>query len=153
MSEQSIKWFLFGRSSWCGVSAASRLALFPTDGRQNWTRLEYNSKGNNEHGPIKLPQKTTLELAVTYFIVYKLINYVSTLQEINILQNSKPAKFCQQNHTNILASSENNQCFYSIADFFVCFTTLSDRNAPLQEEKSNVSARQIGVRMFGCRWR
>ena len=46
----------------------SRLALFPAVGRQNWTRLEYNSKGNNEHEPIKLPQKTTLKLAVTYFI-------------------------------------------------------------------------------------
>ena len=51
----------------CGVSAASRLALFPAVGRQNWTRLEYNFKGNNEHGPIKLPQKTTLTLAVTFF--------------------------------------------------------------------------------------
>ena len=42
---------------------------------------------------------------------------VSTLQEKNILQ--KTAKFCQQNHMNILASLENNQSFYSIADFFV----------------------------------
>ena len=37
----------------------------------------------------------------------------------------KTAKFCQQNHMNILASLENNQSFYSIADFFVRFTTLS----------------------------
>ena len=62
------------------------------------------------------------------------INCVSTLQEINIslLQNGKPAKFCRQNHMNIhvLASSENNQSFYSIVDFFVCFTTLSERNVP-----------------------
>ena len=59
---------------------------------------------------------------------------VSTLQEINIslLQNGKPAKFCRQNHLNIhvLASSENNQPFYSIAVFFVCFTTLSEQNVP-----------------------
>ena len=32
---------------------------------------------------------------------------------------AKTAKFCQQNHMNILASLENNQYFYSIADFFV----------------------------------
>ena len=59
------------------------------------------------------------------------------MKEINILQNSKPAKFCRQNHMNIrvLASSGNNQSFYSIADFFVRFTTLSERNVPLQEEK------------------
>ena len=35
----------------------------------------------------------------------------------------------------ILASLENNQSFYSIADFFVRFTTLSERNVSLQEEK------------------
>ena len=46
----------------------------------------------------------------------------------------------------ILASSENNQSFYSIADFFVRFTTLSERNVPLQEEKSKVSSRRIGVK-------
>ena len=40
---------------------------------------------------------------------------------------------------NILSSSQNNQSFYSIADFFVPFTTLSERNVSLQEEKSNVS--------------
>ena len=42
---------------------------------------------------------------------------VSTLQENKILHDSNPAKFCQQNHMNILASSENNQSFYSIVDF------------------------------------
>ena len=47
---------------------------------------------------------------------------VSTLQEKKI--SCKTAKFCQQNHMNILASLENNQSFYSIADFFVRFTTL-----------------------------
>ena len=36
---------------------------------------------------------------------------------------------------NILASSENNQFFYSIADFFVRLTTISERNVSLQEEK------------------
>ena len=72
----------------------------------------------------------------------------STLQEINLLQNSrKPAKFYLQNHMNIhvLAFSENNQSFYSIADFFVRFTALSERNVSLQEEKSNASSRRIGV--------
>ena len=48
----------------------------------------------------------------------------------------------------ILASSENNQSFYSIADVFVRFTTLSERNASLQEEISNVSSRRIGVKCF-----
>ena len=45
------------------------------------------------------------------------------MQEINILQNSKAAKFCRQNHMNmhVLAFSENNQSFYSIADFFRSF--------------------------------
>ena len=42
---------------------------------------------------------------------------VPTLQEKKYL--AKTAKFCQQNHTNILASLENNYSFYSIADFFV----------------------------------
>ena len=46
---------------------------------------------------------------------------------------------------NILASSENNQSFYSIAVFFVCFTTLSERNVSFQEEKSNVPSRRVGV--------
>ena len=66
------------------------------------------------------------------------------MQEINILQNSKPAKFCRQNHMNmhVLASSENNQSFYSIPEFFVRFTTLNERNVPLQDEKSNVSSRR-----------
>ena len=40
---------------------------------------------------------------------------VSTLQEK--LQNSKPEKFCQQNKMN------SRQSFYSIAEFFVRFTT------------------------------
>ena len=82
------------------------------------------------------------------------INCVSTQQEINLLQNSrKPAKFCLQNHTNIhvLASSENNQSFYSIADFFVHFTALSKQNVSLQEEKSDVSLRRIGVKGFTSR--
>ena len=44
---------------------------------------------------------------------------MSTLQENKILHDtdSNPAKFCQQDHMNILASSENNQSFYSIVDF------------------------------------
>ena len=45
------------------------------------------------------------------------LNGVSTLQENKILHDSNSAKFCQQNHMNILASSENNQSFYSIVDF------------------------------------
>ena len=41
--------------------------------------------------------------------------------------------------TCILASLENNQSFYSIADFFVRFTTSSERKVSLQGEKSNVA--------------
>ena len=96
---------------------------------------------NNEQEPKKMSLKDYSELSS--------INCVSTLQEINLLQNnSKPAKFCLQNHMNIhvLASSENNQSFYSIADFFVRFTALSERNVSLQEEKSNVSLHRIGVK-------
>ena len=47
---------------------------------------------------------------------------VSTLQKkVSTLKKylAKTAKFCQQNHMNILASLKNNQSFYSIADFFV----------------------------------
>ena len=72
---------------------------------------------------------------------------MSKLQENNILQNSKLAKFCQQNCTNILASLVNNQSFHSIADFFVRFTTLNERNVSLQEENSNVSSCRIGVKL------
>ena len=62
-------------------------------------------------------------------IKFKLkVNGVSKLEENNILQNSKLGKFCQQNCMNILAFSENNQSFYSNADFSVRFTTLSERN-------------------------
>ena len=71
---------------------------------------------------------------------------MSKLQENNILQTTKLAKFCQQNCMNVLASSENNQSLYSIADFSVRFTTLSERNVSLQEEKFNVSWRRIGVK-------
>ena len=46
---------------------------------------------------------------------------MSTLQEINILEDNKPAQFCQQNYMDMLTSSENNQSFYSIADFFFAF--------------------------------
>ena len=46
---------------------------------------------------------------------------------------------------NILASSENNQPFYSIADFFVRFTTLSERNASLQEEKSTFFGVKLSI--------
>ena len=42
---------------------------------------------------------------------------VPKLQQNKILHDSNPAKFCQQNHMNILASFENNQSFYSIVDF------------------------------------
>ena len=123
-------------------------ALFPTVGRQNWTRLENKMPRdrNNEQEPKKMSSKDYSELSS--------INCVSTLQEINLLQNSrKPAKFCLQNHMNIhvLASSENNQSFYSIADFFVRFTALSERNVSLQEEKSDVSLRRIGVKCFTSR--
>ena len=52
---------------------------------------------------------------------------------------------------NILASSENNQSFYSIADFSVRFITLSERNVSLQEETSNVPSRRIGVKWFHFR--
>ena len=74
------------------------------------------------------------------------LNGVSKLQENNILQASKLAKFCQQNCMTVLASSENNQSLYSIADFSVRFTALSERNVSLQEKKSNVSWRRIGVK-------
>ena len=40
---------------------------------------------------------------------------------------------------------ENNQSFHSIAEFFVRFKTLSEREVSLQEEKSNVSSCWIGV--------
>ena len=63
----------------------------------------------------------------------------------NIVQTSKLAKFCHQNCMNVLAYSENNQSFYSIADFSVRFTTLSERNVSPQEEKSNVLSRRVGV--------
>ena len=46
---------------------------------------------------------------------------------------------------NILASSENNQPFYSIADFFVRFTTLSERNGSLQEEKSTFFGVKLSI--------
>ena len=58
----------------------------------------------------------------------------------------KIAKFCQQHHMNTLTSLENNESFYSIADFFVRFTKLSERKVSLQEEKSNVSSRRIRVK-------
>ena len=48
---------------------------------------------------------------------------------------------------NRLASSENNQSFYSIAEFFVPFKTSIERNISLQEEKSNVSLHRIGVKL------
>ena len=49
---------------------------------------------NNEQKPKKMGSKDHSELSS--------INCVSTLQEINLLQNSrKPAKFCLQNHMNI----------------------------------------------------
>ena len=53
---------------------------------------------------------------------------------------------------NILASSKNNKSFYSMADFFVPFTRLSERNVSLQKEKSNVSSRWIGVKCFSRRY-
>ena len=87
-------------------------------------------------------RKTTLKLAV-------LTACQDSKKSIRlVLQNSKAAKFCLQNHINIhvLTSSENDQSFYSIAIFFVRFTTLSKRNPPLHEEKSNVSSRCIGVK-------
>ena len=57
-----------------------------------------------------------------------------------ILQNCKLEKFSQQ----LLASLKNNQSFHSIADYFVRFTTISERKVSLQDEKSNVSHRRIG---------
>ena len=47
---------------------------------------------------------------------------------------------------NVLASLENNPSFYSIADFFVRFTTLSKQKVSRQEEKFNVSSRRIRVK-------
>ena len=49
---------------------------------------------------------------------------------------------------NILSFSENIQSLYSIADFSVRFTTLSEQNVSLQEEKSDVSSRRIGLKWF-----
>ena len=57
--------------------------------------------------------------AVSNIIKLKL-NEVSTLQEK--LQNSKPTKFCQQNHINTSLFGEQ-----SILFFFVRFTTFSGR--------------------------
>ena len=37
-----------------------------------------------------------------------------------------------------IASLENNQSFYSIAEFFVRLKTLSERKVSLQEEKLNL---------------
>ena len=54
-----------------------------------------NPKGNNEHEPKILTPKTALKLEIFSFNKLKL-NGVSTLQENDVLQNSKPAKFCQQ---------------------------------------------------------
>ena len=45
------------------------------------------------------------------------INFEATLQEK--LQNSKPAKFFQQNHINTRLRLEKKQSFYSTAEFFV----------------------------------
>ena len=49
---------------------------------------------------------------------------------------------------NILASSENNHSFYSIADFSVRFTMLSEQNVSFQEEISNVSSCRTGRRII-----
>ena len=49
---------------------------------------------------------------------------VSTLQE---KLSCKTAKFCQQNHMNIVTSLENNQSFYSIADVFRSFYNVKFR--------------------------
>ena len=46
------------------------------------------------------------------------LNGVSTLQENKIVHDSNPAKFRQQNHMNMLTSSQNNQSFYSISNLF-----------------------------------
>ena len=46
------------------------------------------------------------------------LNGVSTLQENKILHDSNPAKFCKQNHMDILTSSQNNLSFYSISNLF-----------------------------------
>ena len=71
---------------------------------------------------------------------------VSTLQEKNILQNSKVLS--TKSHERTDASSENNYSFYTIADFSVRFTTLSVRNVSLQAKKANVSSRHIRVKWF-----
>jgi len=41
------------------------------------------------------------------------------------LEKSKPAKFCQQKHRNTRPFSENNQAFYSVADFSFHFSAVS----------------------------
>ena len=58
----------------------------------------------------------------------------------NILQNSKPAKFFVNKITWVSASLDTNHP--------VRFTMLSVRKVSLQEEKFNVSSRQIGVKWF-----
>ena len=70
---------------------------------------------------------------------------MSTLQELQ--QNSKPQSFANKIKW-ILASLENNQIFHSIAYLFARFTTFSERNVSLREEKSNVSPHWIGVKWF-----
>ena len=69
----------------------------------NMDRKKMSSKDCSEFSNIKLKFK---------------LNGVSTLQENKILHDSNPAKFCQQNHMNMLTSSQNNQSFYSISNLF-----------------------------------
>ena len=82
--------------------------------KQNGTRLEYKTPREITNMDRKMSSKDCSEVKQVA---------ISTLQEKKI--SCKTAKFCQQNHMNILASLVNNQSFYSIADFFARFTTLN----------------------------
>ena len=71
------------------------------------------------------------------------LNDVSVLPEE--LKNSKPATICQRYYTNTRLFGEKNS-FYSIAEFFVRVTTLSEQKVSLREEKSNNKSRRIGIK-------
>ena len=70
-----------------------------------------NSKGNNEYEPKHWAQKTALQLTLIT------LNGVSTLQQKQSRRTGNQHNFGNK-ITLIIASLENNQPFYSIADFF-----------------------------------
>ena len=68
-------------------------------------------KENNEHGlKNRTPGGGKNCFAVSNIIKLTVLNEVSKLQEK--LQNSKPAKFCQQNHINTCLFGEQSILFF-----------------------------------------